>query len=307
MELARITAEQVAILFILICAGYLVAKMGVIEAGAKKAFSNLLVYLIIPAMILNSYMTGFNLDILNNLLKEFVYSTILLVVGIVVTLVAFSRNKEANVPIIKFTCSFSNAAYMGFPLIQALYGSEGLLYASAFVTMYNILLWTVGYAIVSRKASLKEIAHSIITTPVIMSVVVGLVIFLCRIPIPHIVKQPISYIGSMNTSLSMIVTGILIASSNMGKIIRNKNIPKILLVRMLIIPALCLGIFKLMGLSGTVANIAIMLESCPCAAITSVFAVQFGYDEDLAAGAVVISTLISIVTLPVVAYLVSNI
>ena len=89
--------------------------------------------------------------------------------------------KEKNTPILRFACIFSNAAYMGFPLIQTLFGAEGLLYASAYVTVFNILLWTVGYAMVSGKVRPGEVLHSILTTPVLWSVLLGLTLYLFRV------------------------------------------------------------------------------------------------------------------------------
>ncbi|MBQ9604530.1 MAG: AEC family transporter [Firmicutes bacterium] len=305
MELAKITAGQVTILFILILAGFTSVKAGFIKAEAKKHFSDLLINLIIPAMIINSYMSGFDEKVLSNLLQAFILSTVLVVLGIVITLIAGIGFKDKDAPIIKFACCFSNAAYMGFPLIEALFGDEGLIYASAFVTVYNILLWTVGFTIVSKKAEIKQIIHSIITTPALISVAIGLIIYLCRIDVPHIIKQPISYVGGMNTSLSMIVTGMLIAGSKPKSLVGSKFIPFAIIVRLFVIPFACLALFKALHIKGEVSQIALMLESCPCAAITSVFAVRFDYNEDIAAGAVVITTLLSIITLPCMAYFIT--
>ena len=149
MELALITVKQVVVLFILIFAGFVCVKTKAVKMEGKKAFSDLLLYLIVPAMVINSYMMEFNIDILHNLLKAFELSILLLLIGLFITLALTAKHKSPDLPIMRFACIFSNAAYMGFPLIQALFGSEGLLYASAFVTVYNILLWTAGYGIVS--------------------------------------------------------------------------------------------------------------------------------------------------------------
>lgn len=152
MELAVITAKQVAVLLLLIFAGFACVKTGAVKIEAKKAFSDLLLYLIVPAMVINSYLTEFDPKVLQNLLQSFALSTVLLLLGLVITFLLTLRiDKEKNTPILRFACIFSNAAYMGFPLIQALFGAEGLLYASAYVTVFNILLWTVGYAMVSGK------------------------------------------------------------------------------------------------------------------------------------------------------------
>lgn len=301
MDLAMITVKQVSILFILILAGFVCVKLGAIKIEGKKAFSDLLLYLIVPAMIIHSYMTEFNPDILKNLMTAFGLSALLLLTGLLITMLLTMRKKDKNLPIIRFACIFSNAAYMGFPLIQALFGAEGLIYASAFVTVFNILLWTVGYAMVSRKVRISEIIHSIFSTPVLISVVIGLVIYLCRIPVPEMLQQPVNLIGNMNTPLSMIITGMIIADNSLKRLFCNKQILFVIMVRMLVIPVVSFGIFVLFGVHGMAAEVVLLLEACPSAAITSVFAVQFQYDEDLAAGAVVMTTFLSILVLPLCA------
>ena len=302
MELAVITAKQVAVLFLLIFAGFACVKTGVVKIEAKKAFSDLLIYLIVPAMVINSYLTEFDPKVLQNLLQSFALSTVLLLLGLVITFLLTLRiGKEKNTPILRFACIFSNAAYMGFPLIQALFGSEGLLYASAYVTVFNILLWTVGYAMVSGKVRPREVLHSILTTPVLWSVLLGLTLYLCRVNVPELIRQPLQLVGNMNTPLSMVITGMLIAGSKPEKLLGNREIYRIILIRMLFIPLASFLLFRLLGVHGMVAEVVLLLEACPCAAITSVFAVQFGYDEDLAAGSVVITTFISIVVLPLCA------
>ncbi|MCD7905942.1 MAG: AEC family transporter [Clostridiales bacterium] len=290
-------------LFILIFAGFACVKTGVIKAGSKKAFSDLLIYLIVPAMIINSYITDFQPEVFSNLLLAFGLSALFLLTGMAAVFSAGIKIKGENAPIAKFACIFSNAAYMGFPLIQALFGSEGLLYASAYVTVFNILIWTVGVSMVSGKAKIKETLRTILTTPAVIFVIIGLVIFLCRIPVPEIISLPLGYIGSMNTPLSMIIIGMIIANSTVGSLVKNKLIIFIIALRMVIIPLICFGIFFVLNIRGIVPNIVLLLEACPCAAMTSVFAVKYGYDENLAAGAVVITTFISIITLPLFAFL----
>lgn len=302
MELAVITAKQVSVLFLLIFAGFSCVKTGAVKIEAKKAFSDLLIFLIVPAMVINSYLTEFDPKVLQNLLRSFALSTVLLLLGLVITFLLTLRiGKEKNTPILRFACIFSNAAYMGFPLIQALFGAEGLLYASAYVTVFNILLWTVGYAMVSGKVRPGEVLHSILTTPVLWSVLLGLTLYLCRVDVPELIRQPLQLVGSMNTPLSMIITGMLIAGSKPEKLLGSREIYRIILIRMLFIPLASFLLFRLLGVQGMAAEVVLLLEACPCAAITSVFAVQFGYDEDLAAGSVVITTFISIVVLPLCA------
>lgn len=306
MELAVITAKQVVVLFMLILAGFICTKSGAVKSEGKKALSDLLVYYIVPAMIIDSYITEFSSDKAAKLVQSFSLSFFAIIIGMMITLIIGSRLKGNNAPIIKFACIFSNAGYMGFPLVQAVFGGDSLLYASAYLTVFNILLWTVGYILVSKNSDPRTIIKSIITTPVIPSVIIGLAIFILRIHIPNVFQQALGYAGSMNTPISMFITGMLIAENKISAIIKNKLIAFVIILRMIVLPLVCLGLFALFNIRGEVADIVLLLEACPCAAITSVFAVKFNYEEDIAGGAVVITTMISVLTLPVFAYLITN-
>ena len=303
MELALICAQQVIVLFLLIGAGAAAVKTGVLKAAGRQTLSNLLVYLVVPAMIVHSYMMEFSEEILRNLLAAFGLSIFAILIGTVITLALTHRQKDRRAPIFRFACVFSNAAYMGFPLISALFGSEGLLYASAYVTVFNILLWTMGYGMVSGSSSPKEVARSLMHTPVLYAMVVGLAIYLLQIPVPALIAHPLELLSNMNTPLSMIITGILIATGDLKHIFTDRHIWKLAALRMLLIPAVCLAAFAALGLLrfGMSAQVVLLLECCPAAAITSVFAVQFGHDEQFAAGCVVLTTLLSILTLPLCA------
>ena len=305
MELALICAQQVVVLFLLMATGTVAVKTGVLKPENKQALSNLLVYLVVPAMILNSYRMEFSAEILRNLLAAFGMSVLAICIGTVITLVLTARRKNSRAPIFRFATVFSNAAYMGFPLISALFGAEGLLYASAYVTVFNILLWTMGYGMVSGSANAKDVARNLLRTPVFYALVAGLAIYFFQIPIPRLIAQPIELLAGMNTPLSMLITGMLLAASDLKAIVSDLHIWKLAAVRMLLIPAVCLGVFALLGLVhlGMSAQVVLLLECCPAAAITSVFAVQFHHDESYAAGSVVLTTLLSIVILPLCALL----
>ncbi len=301
MELAFIAAQQVAVLFLLIGAGVVAVKTGVLKAADKQALSNLLVYIVVPAMIINSYRMDFSAEILRNLLAAFGMSVLAILLGAVITLALTLHRKDRRAPIFRFACIFSNAAYMGFPLISALFGSEGLLYASAYVTVFNILLWTLGYAFVSGSSDPKVILKSLLHTPILYAMVFGLGVYLLQIPLPTLITQPLELLAGVNTPLSMLITGMLIAAGDVRSIINDKQIWALSAVRLVLIPAICLAVFALLGLHGTAAQVVALLECCPAAAITSVFAVQFGHDEHFAAGSVVLTTLLSIAVLPLCA------
>ena len=241
MDLALITAQQVAELFILMGLGALGAKTGLLRPEGKQTLSNLLVNLVVPAMIINSYRMDFSPEILRNLLAAFALSTLSSLLGLVITLLFTARSKDSRTPIFRFACIFSNAGYMGLPLISALFGSEGLLYASAYFTIFNLLLWTLGYSIVSGSSDPKKVAGSLLRCPAIYAIVVGLVLYLFQIPLPTLITQPMELLGDM-------ITGMLIASGDLRRILTDKHIWELTVVRMFFIPVLTIAAFAALGL-----------------------------------------------------------
>lgn len=124
MQLAMITAQQVAVLFLLIFTGAAATKVGILRSEGKQTLSGLLVNVVVPAMILNSYQMEFSMEILRNLLAAFGLSVLAILLGTGVTVLLTARRKDSRASIFRFACIFSNAAYMGFPLISALFGAR---------------------------------------------------------------------------------------------------------------------------------------------------------------------------------------
>lgn len=307
-NLVAITAQQVLMMFLLILTGYLAVRGKLLDARARQGFSSLLVNLVVPAMIINSYMSEFDPEILSNLVRTALASAAVLVMGLGVALLATRRSTGPDRPILRFAMTFSNAGYMGFPLINALFGAEGMLYASIFNTFFNLLIWTAGVALLDRSTGPRRgLVLELIQKPALLAVAVGLVLYLGQIPVPYLIAQPIGLLAGMNTPLSMLITGIIIATSDLRPVIRSAQLWYAILIRMLIIPAAAFLFCLLTGTGGMVGAVVILLEACPCAAITSVFAIQYRYSEQLAAGLVVLSTLLSIVTLPLCAMFVQMI
>ena len=288
-------------MFVMIMLGFILVKTKLVNPDSKKSLSNILVYVVVPCMIVNSFIATYDDSILENLLWSFLVSFILLVLGIVVSFVICIKYKTSDKPILLFALMFSNASYMGIPLIQALFGDIGVIYASGFLTLFNILLWTVGYMVVSKTFNIKSTLISILKTPIIYSLIIGLLIFIFQIPVPNIIKTPLNLLGNMNTPLSMLVTGMIIGSSNVLTVVKNKYVWLNVAFRLLLIPLICLGVTYLLSflpISKEVLKIAFILMATPSAAITSIFAIKFNYNEDVAAGVVIITTILSIITLP---------
>ncbi len=302
-NLTLIAAEQVGVMFLLILTGFIAARVGAVKAESRAALSDLLMNIVLPAMIINSYITEFDPSILNNLVKAVIASFGMMGVAMVASVLVCLKNKDPDMPLIRYAMAAGNCGYMGFPLISALFGNEGLLYASIFNTAYNIYVWTIGVRSLEKEKSRGGLNTllELIKKPALVAVFIGIVIYLAQIPVPEIIHQPIELLGNMNTPLSMFITGMIMAEGGVFRTAKDKRLWETVFMRLIVCPALALLFGRITGIGGMVGAVTILLSGCPCASFTSVFAVRYHYDESLAAGLVVISTLLSIFTLPLLA------
>lgn len=312
MELATISFIQVITLFVMIFLGFLLTKLNLIKLNAKGTLTNILVYLVVPCMIINSYITtAFDENVIINLLWCFLFSFLAIVVCAIFIMIVTHFWKDEQKNILRFAMIFSNSAYMGFPLIEALFSSTSLIYASSFLTVFNILLWTFGYGLVSRSFNPKKVLVSILKTPVIYALIIGLLLFFFKVDVPSYIQKPLATIGNMNTPLSMFLIGMVMSQLHFKKIFKNLNMWITIFIKLVICPFITLGILYLfkyfLNADTLMLQVVFILMACPCVSITSVFAIQFNYDEDIAVSSVVISTLLSLISLPLFTMFISAI
>ncbi len=306
-NLVSIAAEQVLVMFIIMGVGYAATKLHVIKSEMRAGFGDLLVNIVLPCMIIDSYLTESSEELAANLITTTIVSVVVMLVCMAVSALVCVRMKDKNKPLIRFGMSFCNAGYMGFPLISALFGSEGLLYASIFHTVYNLVVWSVGVQSLEPGEKHGKLSSflQVFKKPALIAVFVGLVLYFTQISLPDVITRPIELIGDMNTPLAMFITGMIIAESQLTELIKDRRLWLVMFTRMLLIPVIVFGLCVLAGIDGMVGSVIVMLSACPCASLTSVMSVRYHYDESLGAGMVVVSTLLSILVLPLFAALVS--
>jgi predicted permease len=217
------------------------------------------------------------------------------------------RLQGSDAAVFKAHSMFGNTIFLGFPLITALYGVEGLLYASMFQLVSTIIMWTAGVIILSHgngtswKKSLLRVLN-----PNTIATVTGLGFFLLSVNLPDIILKPMTELGAANTWLSMLYIGAMLVFSNVGGLLKKKCIYLVSFNRLIFAPAILITIFYFIGaLTGLapeklVSSVIILEASMPCMATVVIMAKEFGSDDSLAVGNVFVSTIISIFTLPIV-------
>ena len=289
--------EQVAILFLLIGIGALCAKTRLLDEKAVKAMANLVLYVATPAVIIKSCIREFD----PNLLWGFLTVVAVAAVNHGLLILAahlFFRGKEENRRRV-FRCAlvFSNAGYMAIPLQQAILGDTGVFYCAAYVIVFNVFLWTYGLMEMSgqRKLSAKQILFN----PGVLGVAVGLVLFLLPISVPTMLTDAVNHLAVLNTPLPMLIIGYYLAQTNLLKALRDRASWLCMVLRLVGIPLLALGLLLLCGVRGDLLTACMICISTPVATSNAMFSARHERDTGLAVNLVSVSTLLSVVTLPV--------
>lgn len=199
----------------------------------------------------------------------------------------------------QFSVIFSNCGFMSLPLQKAILGDDGWFYGSVFVAVFNIFVWTYGLVSMSgdrKQLSLKKLAFN----PGIFGVVVAIILFVCKINLPYIISQPIAYLSDLNTPLPMLIIGFYLSKADFKKAFTDMGIYAAVAVRLLVIPVISAIVMSLFRIDSTIIVAFIIASSAPTAATTTMFAAKFSRDVDLSVGVVASTTVVSVITMPLV-------
>lgn len=327
MDIAVKIIYNVALLFIMMLPGVLLVKCGMSVKGFGKGLSNLVLYIAQPALIFMAYLRPYDPQILKNSLYVFVFSVIIHTLFSLVAMNCFKKAADSMRRMLRFATIFSNAAFMGIPLISAVLEEQypgATLYASIYNITFNLFLWSLGVyictdkrdmnkngveddteEIVVKASPLKALYH-----PVTIAAAIGLVFFILPIEsyLPELVTESLGMLKGLVAPLSMVVIGIRLADMSLKGVMQDKEMFKFLVLRHILLPLLTVGIIKLVGLilpiEPVVAMVLVIMASAPAATSATMFAEKYDCDADYVSRIVTVSTLLSIITMPLILLLV---
>ncbi len=298
MTLAFTAFNQIIIMFILIFVGVISYKVKLIDNETNKKLADLVLMLVNPMVIIISYQRKFEETLLTGLLISFVLAIATHLTAIILAQLVV-RKKNTELSIERFAVIYSNCGFIGIPLVNGVFGSEGVFYLTAYMTLFNIVVWTHGMVSVSGKYDKKSIVKAMLS-PSVLSTFVGFLLFVCKISLPQVVGKPMSYIGDMNTPLAMMVAGITIAQTNILNIFKKWRLLYIAILKLLVMPLVMLMVFQLFNLPDIVILTSILACACPTAATVSLFAIRYDKNYLYAAELFALTTILSLFTIPVV-------
>lgn len=290
---------QVIVLFLIMVVGYISRKRGFINTEVNKSLSELLLNVTLPFMIIASFNFKFSKDMLNLGIKLFLISTVIHTVLLLLGSIIYKRFNEDEYKVLWFITVFSNCGFMGYPVVESIYGKIGLFYAALFNIPFNILMWTAGVFIFSGRGDKQNLRKAILN-PGILSVFIGLIIFLFSVELPTPIIKTLEMVGSMTTPLSMIIIGSTLADAKIKSIFEGYSVYFGSFIRLIAIPLTVYFILNLFGLKDFYLNIPVIITAMPAAANTVIMAEKYGGNPEYASKVVFLTTILSVVTFPAI-------
>lgn len=305
MNISILLMQQIVQLFLMIFMGYLIVKTGLVRDDDSKVLSKIILYLIVPCVIINAFQVDYTTDTVKGLLIAFAASVMTQVVLLIVISAAGKLLHLNEVEIA--SVYYSNSGNLIVPIVTFILGQEWVLYGCVFMSVQLVFLWTHCKKIISREASYDW--KKIILNINMISIFIGVVLFFTKICLPEIIGNTLASVGTMIGPASMIVTGMLFAGMNLKQIFANKRVYFITFLRLIAVPLIALVLIKLSNLASFSADgnkimlIVFLAIITPSASTVTQMCQVYGNDSKYASAINVMTTLLSIITMPVMVML----
>ncbi len=310
--------EKVGLLFILIAIGFVCQRVKLLTEEANKKMADIVMYIVTPCVIVNAFSATLYpkeelLGILKNIGIVALVAAAAHVVMILAVTVIFRFKDDGRRRVMRFAAVFSNAGFIALPLAQALIDTptshEGALYAAVYLAVFNVALWTWGYVDMSGEKDSVSI-RKLILNPGIIGVVLGLIIFTsplyfnvgetAGIRLPSLLADAISAMSALNLPLPMLMVGYYLGKADLLAAFRDGWSYLCIAMRLLVFPLALLGVLYVCGVRGNVLLVSVIGACAPVGATATIFSAKFGHDTDLSVRLVSLSTILSMVTMPLI-------
>ena len=294
--------EKIIVLFIAMIAGFIAKKGKLLNTESTKSLSSLLVYITNPCLIICSLQREYDTKLLITAGCVFALSIAVHTFLAIFSHFAFKLVKDRRArSVYTYGLTYSNCGYMGFPLMMAIFNEDpqlGLFYGVIFTTGFNLFSWTHGVIVMNNNKQGGFPWKKLVFNPALISVFISIILFLGRIKLPATINDGLTLVGDMTFPLSMLIIGSLLADMKLLKILSQKNLYLFSILGLIVMPAIMLGVAKLLNLPEYLSIVGITMCAAPVAANTAVTAEVYDNDSALAARLVGMTTLFCLVTMP---------
>ena len=299
----QVIINQMVILFLVMIVGYIANKVKILDKELNQKLSSLVLNITSPALILYSVSDPVEGD-LNTVLQIFLLSVAVYVVlpfiGIFFGRILRVAKEDRN--LYQFMTIFSNIGFMGYPVIQAIFGKEALFFASICNLVFNILCYSYGVFLISGAGKVSFDYKKLINPGIIFSII-AVVIYLTKWQMPVIIAETSDLVGSITTPLAMMIIGSSLAEIPIKEVVSDIRIYIYTIIKQIIMPILFWWVLKFIVHDAMVLGVLVVLIAMPVGTIAIMFCNQFGGNTSLASKSIFITTLASVFTIPTLVYL----
>ena len=300
MDLAYITATKIIEMFIILLVGAGAYKAGIADEETGSRLTRILLNIISPCVILLSYQIDFDKERLYGLAVTAILSLASFVIAIAISKLAVSKKTGPDMAVERMSIVYSNCGFIGIPLIDGILGGEGVFYMTAYLTVFNLFVWSHGIMLMSGKSeSVKKTVRSLVN-PSNAAIILGVFLFLTGIKLPEIIREPVGLIGGMNTPAAMLISGINLAQSDFLGGLKNKRTYIVSLSKLIVVPGLTLLLLMAAGADRSISITILTAAACPSGAMGTMFALQYKRNSQYASNLLTITTALSLITIPAI-------
>lgn len=304
MDLAIKITYQVAIIFMFMATGFILSKLKKLTAAGVGDITTLLLEFVTPCVLISSYqkkIPDYSVKLLSGLALAAAFTLLVQFFAILLTTAIFKKEPTGKYKVNLFSSVYSNCGFMAIPILSSVLGTDGVFYGAIYLAFFTILNWTHGIVVYS--GSMKAVSvKKLLLNPGVIGTLGALILFLIKFELPGIVNDAVDSVAALNTPLSMMVLGTYLAKVNWKTVFLKPSLYAVSFLRLILIPILAMLLIWAVGficpVNPLIARSVLIPASCPAAAASALFAAKYGADATYASELVAVTTLFSIVTLP---------
>jgi len=285
-------------LLLIMAAGFLFTKMGMFSAKTRGDLTNIVIYLVLPCNIFGSFHKGISPEILRQCVVVLFVSFGMHLLYFILSKVLYIHFKPEKRVVAQYATIINNSGFMGLPVMDAVFGQTGLLYGSVVLIPMRVFMWTAGLSLFT-KAETGQKVKTLATHPCIWAVILGFAYIFAPFELPLFIRNSISAIGGCTTALSMLVIGSILTGVD-PRSVKDIDCFYYTLFRLIVIPAIVFGALLLLKVDPLVTGVAVLASAMPSAVVSALLAEKYGQDTAFASKIILVSTTLSIITLPVI-------
>lgn len=290
--------DLMGMMFLLIMTGFLLRRFGLITDAGKKCITDVLLYAILPCNIIKAFTTELGTERWNDFAVLLAVAVFVQIMALFICRFLYGKMKPGEKEVYQYATICSNSGFLGNPMAEGVFGTTGLLYASVFLLPQRVVMWTAGVSCFTKETDKKKAYKKILTHPSMIATYIGFVIMIFHIALPAPLYKAVLSLSNCTTAMTMMYIGTILVGIDFKHLITWKQL-YYNLIRLVGMPLVIYIGCRLLAVDPLVTGVAVLLTGMPAGSTTSLLAAKYGADEISAAKCVVLSTLFSIIAIPV--------